>query len=94
MGLGIIDTLGVAGSLVFAIPLGIYGIDALLSGRTFLGGFCLAVAVAMVALPHYLTTPTDLVGGAAKRVTGKAVKAPEEDGGGNGSESGTRENGE
>lgn len=79
MGLGIIDTFGLAGSLIFAIPLGIYGVDALLGGRTLVGGFCLLVAVAMVALPHYLTTPTDLVGGAAKRVTGKAVKTPDEE---------------
>ncbi|MFC6725671.1 hypothetical protein ACFQE1_15105, partial [Halobium palmae] len=70
MGLGILDTVALAGSLVFAIPLGIYGVDALLGGRTALGAFCLVVAAAMVALPHYLKTPSDLVTGAAKRATG------------------------
>jgi hypothetical protein len=88
MALGILDTFGLAGSLIFALPLGIFGIDALLRGETFLGAFCVVVAVAMVALPHYLTTPTDVVGGATQRVAGKAVKSPEEgreeDGGGNG----------
>jgi hypothetical protein len=82
MALGILDTFGLAGSLIFAIPLGVFGIDALLRGRTFLGAFCVVVAAAMVALPHYLTTPTDVVEGAAQRAAGKAVKSPEEPNGG------------
>jgi hypothetical protein len=62
MGLGILDTIGLAASLVFALPLANYAVVRLLDGHVALGGGLLAVAVAMVVLPQYLLDPGRLVG--------------------------------
>lgn len=78
MRLGLLETVGVAGSLVFAIPLGIYAIERLLGGETAVGGAFLLVAVLMVLLPKYLTTPGDLPGMAAERAVEGAVADSEE----------------
>ena len=78
MRLGLLETLGVAGSLVFAIPLGIYAVERLLGGETAAGGAFLLIAVLMVLLPKYLTTPGDLPGMAAERAVEGAVADPEE----------------
>jgi hypothetical protein len=79
MRLGILETVALAGSLVFAIPVGVFGVDRLLAGDAALGGGLLVVAVLMVVLPRRLTTPTDLPGEVAERVVGRAVEDPEED---------------
>lgn len=78
MGLGIMDTIGLAASLIFAIPVGIFALDKLLVGDYLLGGFLLLVAVLMVALPQRLTMPQDLLGDAAGKVVGGAVVDPDE----------------
>ena len=78
MRLGLLETVGVAGSLVFAIPLGIYATERLLGGETAVGGAFLLVAVLMVLLPKYLTTPGDLPGMAAERAVESAVADSEE----------------
>lgn len=79
MRLGILETIGLAASLVFAIPVGLYGIETLASGNRVLGAGLLIVAVLMVVLPRRLTTPADLPGAVLERVVGKAVKDPETD---------------
>ncbi|WP_338739919.1 DUF7533 family protein [Haloplanus salilacus] len=79
MRLGIIETVGLAASLIFAIPLGLFGIESLLSGRPALGGGLVVVAVLMVVLPRRLTTPADLPGAVVERVVGSAVKEPDAD---------------
>ncbi|MEF8855959.1 MAG: hypothetical protein V5A16_00910 [Haloplanus sp.] len=79
MRLGILETVGLAASLIFAIPVGLYGIETLLSGNRPLGAGLLIVAVLMVVLPRRLTTPTDLPGAVVERVVGGAVKEPETD---------------
>jgi hypothetical protein len=79
MSLGITDSIQLAASLVFAIPLGIFGIDTLLRGDTFLGGVAVVVAVLMVVLPRMLTTPTDIPAAAAEKAVGKAVKMPDDE---------------
>ena len=78
MRLGLLETIGVAASMVFAVPLGLYAVQRLLAGETIVGGAFLAVAVLMVVLPRYLTTPGDLPGKVAERAVGRAVTDPEE----------------
>lgn len=79
MRLGILETVGLAASLIFAIPLGLYGIEAFVSGNRPLGAGLVVVAVLMVVLPRRLTTPMDLPGAILERVVGTAVKDPEAD---------------
>jgi hypothetical protein len=79
MRLGILETVGLAASLVFAIPVGLYGIEAFLSGNRALGAGLVVVAALMVVLPRRLTTPADLPGAVLERVVGTAVKEPEAD---------------
>jgi hypothetical protein len=69
---------GLAASLVFALPVGVFGLSRLAAGETTLGGLLLVVAVLMVALPQYVTTPGDLPAAAASRLVGRAVEPPEE----------------
>jgi hypothetical protein len=77
MRLGILDTLGLATTLIFAIPVGLYGVEAALGGRIALGVGLVVVAVLMVVLPRRLTTPGDLPGAVAERVVGGAVTDPD-----------------
>lgn len=52
--LGLLDLVGLAATLMFAVPVGVHGATRLLSGSTLAGGFFLVVAALMVALPQYL----------------------------------------
>jgi hypothetical protein len=79
MRLGILETVGLAASLIFAIPVGMYGIETFVSGNRMLGAGLLIVAVLMVVLPRRLTTPADLPGAVLSRLVGTAVKEPEND---------------
>jgi hypothetical protein len=77
MGRGILGTVGLAVTLAFAIPVGLLGLDMLTRGDTLLGGGFLAVAVLMVVLQEYLTTPGDIPGRVAGRLVGTVAKEPE-----------------
>ena len=79
MSMGITESVQLAASLIFAIPLGIFGIQTLLDGNTVIGGIVVVVAVLMVVLPRRLTTPADVPGAVAEKAVGKAVKMPDED---------------
>ncbi|MFD1599161.1 DUF7533 family protein [Halobellus rarus] len=79
MRLGILGTIQLAATLVFAAPVGIFGLTRLLEGDTVIGGGAVAIAVGMVALPHYLTTPTDIPMQLGERAVGMVVKTPEDD---------------
>jgi len=79
MRLGILETVGLAASLIFAIPVGLYGIETVVSGNRVLGGGLLLVAVLMVVLPWRLTTPADLPGAVLERIVGTAIKEPDPD---------------
>lgn len=81
MDLGIVDTVGLVATLIFAIPVGVFGVNRILSGQPILGGFLLVVAVLMVALPQRLTTPQDLPGEVAERTVGAVVADDEDDSG-------------
>jgi hypothetical protein len=77
MGRGILGLVGLAVTLAFAIPVGLLGLDMLTKGNTLLGGGFLAVAVLMVVLQEYLTTPGDIPGRVAGRLVGTVAKEPE-----------------
>jgi hypothetical protein len=74
MGLGILDMIGLAATLMFALPVAVFGVQRVLGGDALLGWGLVAVAALMVALPHYLTTPADLPGKVAGSVVGRTVK--------------------
>jgi hypothetical protein len=76
---GIIGTIKLAATLVFALPVGLLGLQFLLDGRSILGGGFVAIAVLMVALQEYLTTPTDVPSSMAEKVVGKVAKSPDEE---------------
>lgn len=79
MRLGILETVGLAATLIFAIPVGLYGIEAFVSGNRALGAGLVVVAALMVVLPRRLTTPADLPGAILERVVGRAVKKPDDE---------------
>lgn len=78
--LGTMEMIGLAGSLVFAIPVGVFGLNRLFAGQTVLGAGLVVVAVAMVLLPRKLTTPMDVPEEIAETTVGKIVKTPDEEG--------------
>jgi len=57
MRLGIIDMIGLAATLIFALPVANFGVTKLLAGEATMGIALVVVEVAMVALPHYFTDP-------------------------------------
>jgi hypothetical protein len=64
-------------TLAFAVPVGLLGLDMLSKGNTLVGGGFLAVAVLMVVLQEYLTTPGDVPGRVVGRLVGGVAKDPE-----------------
>ncbi|MBB6646774.1 DUF7533 family protein [Halobellus ruber] len=79
MRLGILGTIQLAATVIFAAPVGIFGLTRLTEGDVLLGGGLLAVAVAMVALPQYLTTPGEIPMKIIEGVVGRAVVTPDDD---------------
>ena len=79
MRLGILGTIQLAATVVFAAPVGIFGLTRLTEGDVLLGGGLVAVAVAMVALPQYLTTPGEIPMKIVERVVGRAVVTPDDE---------------
>ncbi|EJN59498.1 hypothetical protein SAMN04487950_2966 [Halogranum rubrum] len=77
--MGIMDTVGLAASLVFAIPVAIFGMNRLLDGQQLFGAGLLLVAALMVLLPQKLTTPMDIPQKVAGKAVGKAVKEPDDE---------------
>ncbi|GAB6879421.1 hypothetical protein JCM17823_16950 [Halorubrum gandharaense] len=63
MSLGLFDMIGLATTLVFAIPLANYAVIQLLAGETALGVGLLVVAAAMVILPQYFLDPGKILRG-------------------------------
>ena len=61
MRLGIIDMVGLAATLIFALPVANFGVDRLLAGESVMGVALIVVAVAMVAVPHYFLDPRTIL---------------------------------
>lgn len=76
--LGLFDLIGLAGILIFALPLAIFGIEQLLAGDVAVGGGLVVVAALMVIIPHRLTTPGDVPAAAAERAVGALVPDDED----------------
>lgn len=75
----IIETLSLAGVLVFAIPAALAGLEFLLvRDQPVIGVVLIGLAVALVLAKRYVTLPGDIPGMVAKRVTGAVSKEPEE----------------
>lgn len=72
----IIDQLQLLATLVFAIPIAMFGVDKLLSGSTDIGLVAIGIAVLMVVLEEYVIKPGDVATNAAKSAAGKVVKEP------------------
>jgi len=79
MRLGLLGTIQLAATVVFAAPVGIFGLTRLTEGDAVLGGGLIAVAVAMVVLPQYLTTPGEIPVRIVERLVGRAVVTPDDD---------------
>ena len=81
MRLGVTDMIGLAASLIFALPLANYAIIRLFAGEVALGVGLLVVAVAMVALPQYFLDPgrllRELLAGLLPRQLRGLVASPE-----------------
>ncbi|SEH59136.1 hypothetical protein SAMN05192561_11028 [Halopenitus malekzadehii] len=63
MRLGLLDTIGLATTLIFAIPVANYGVVRVLDGETTLGVAMVVIAVAMVVLPQYFLDPERILRG-------------------------------
>ncbi|MDS0279351.1 hypothetical protein NDI85_16235 [Halomicroarcula sp. S1AR25-4] len=74
MAQGILDTLGLMAIVVLAIPVGLFGVEHLVRGEMVAGVVYLGIAVGMVVIEQYLTTPTDLPGMVAEKTVGAVVK--------------------
>ena len=75
---GILRILGSVGILVLAVPPALAGAELLLRGNTLVGAGLLGVALTMVVLDRYVTTPGDLPELVVDRVVG-AVLAPSDE---------------
>lgn len=74
MSKGIIDTITLAITVAFALPVGLFGMQLLLSNQIVLGGVFVGLSVLMVVVEEYITTPSDLPAIAAQRVVGSLTK--------------------
>jgi len=77
---GIMETIGLAGSVLLAAPVALYGGETLAAGSTAAGIGYLVVAAGMVAVPYYLTTPDDVATGAVERAVGRVVEVDDDSG--------------
>ncbi|XVH30376.1 DUF7533 family protein [Haloferacaceae archaeon DSL9] len=61
MKLGLFDMIGLAASLIFAIPVANFGVARLLAGETTVGVALVVVAVCMVVIPYFFLSPEQIV---------------------------------
>lgn len=76
MRLGILEMVGLAATLVFAVPAGLLGVQLFLDGQTSVGAALVAVAALMVLLPRYVTTPDDVPATLAEKAVETTVAEP------------------
>ncbi|MFB6107004.1 MAG: hypothetical protein ABEJ70_08525 [Halobacteriaceae archaeon] len=75
--MGILDLVGLAVTAAFAVPLAVYGTEAVLRGDP-VGWALLGVAALMVVAERVVTTPTDLPVAALQRLVGAVAADPSE----------------
>ena len=84
MQFGIFEMIGLAATLIFAIPVANFAIAQLIDGETVMGVALLVVAVAMVVLPQYFMDPKTIVrklvrGVLPRRLRGSDEPTPDDD---------------
>lgn len=79
MSWGIMDLLGSAVTFVFVTPLALAGVELLLRGNLVIGAALLGVAVAMVLVDQFITTPGDLPAMIASKLAGAVARPPDEE---------------
>lgn len=79
MALGIFDLIALGGTLIFALPVAIFGLEQVAAGRPAVGGLLVAVAALMVVLPQKLTTPGDVPAAIAERAVGSLLPDDSDD---------------
>lgn len=75
--MGILNTVGLVLTLAFALPVALLGVNLVISGRATIGIALCVVAVLMVALKQYVTTPDDVPTAAAEKTVNAVVKDEE-----------------
>ena len=78
MNLGLMDMIGLAASLAFALPLANYAVVRLFAGEVALGAGLLVVAVAMVALPQYFLDPARILRGLVSGLLPRQLRGGED----------------
>jgi len=78
MTLGLMDMIGLAASLVFALPLANYAVLRLAAGEVALGGGLLVVAIAMVVLPQYFLDPGRILRGLISGLLPRQLRGEED----------------
>lgn len=58
--LGILDLVGLAATLAFAVPIGLFGLQLLHQGRFLPGSIGISVAGGLIAVEQYIWTPGDM----------------------------------
>lgn len=74
MGKGIIGTVTLLGTVAFAIPVALFGLQKLGQGDTTLGVAFVAFAILMVLVEEHIMTPGDIPAEIASRTVGKVAK--------------------
>lgn len=80
MKLGLFDTIGLVASLMFAVPVANFGANRILDGEPFLGALLVAVAILMVVIPQYLTSPGRILRKLALGLLPRPFRPKEENG--------------
>ena len=79
MSQGILEMLGSMATLIFAIPLALAGGELVFRGNLLVGAGLLAVALAMIVVDQYVTTPGDLPVLIASKIAGAVAQPPDEE---------------
>ena len=74
--LGVLDLLSLGATLLFAIPIGAFGVELLLDGRVALGVAGILVSGGLILVERVLWTPEDVLGDVLQGVVGKVVGRP------------------
>jgi len=79
MARSILGLVGLAATLVFALPVALLGLEFLVGGDTLVGAGLLVVAGLMIAVEELLTTPGDVPELVAKQTVGRLAKTDDEE---------------
>jgi hypothetical protein len=74
MGKGIIGTVTLLGTVAFAIPVAMLGVQKIGAGNTTLGAAFVGFAILMVLVEEHIMTPGDIPGEIASRTADRVTK--------------------